>query len=69
MSLDSIVSDGVIISGGRVVNSVLSHNVRVNSYSEVRDSVIMERVNIGRHCRIRKTIIDKDVNVPSGVSE
>jgi len=66
VALDSIVSDGVIISGGRVVNSVLSHNVRVNSYSEVRESVIMERVNIGRHCRIKKTIIDKDVNVPSG---
>jgi glucose-1-phosphate adenylyltransferase len=66
MALDSIVSDGVIISGGRVVNSVLSHNVRVNSYTEVKESVIMERVNIGRHCRIKKTIIDKDVNVPSG---
>ncbi len=66
VALDSIVSDGVIISGGRVEKSVLSHNVRVNSYTDVKESVIMERVNIGRHCRIRKTIIDKDVNVPAG---
>ena len=68
IALDSIVSSGVIISGGRVQNSVLSHNVRVNSYSEVHDSVIMERVEIGRHCKIRKTIIDKDVKVPSGTT-
>jgi glucose-1-phosphate adenylyltransferase len=59
-------SGGVIISGGRVQNSVLSHDVRVNSYSEVHDSVIMERVNIGRHCRIKRAIIDKDVKIPSG---
>lgn len=66
VALDSTVSGGVIISGGRVQNSVLSHDVRVNSYSEVHDSVIMERVDIGRHCRIKRAIIDKDVNIPSG---
>jgi glucose-1-phosphate adenylyltransferase len=66
VALDSTVSGGVIISGGRVQNSVLSHDVRVNSYSEVHDSVIMERVNIGRHCRIKRAIIDKDVTIPSG---
>lgn len=67
-ALDSIVSAGCIVSGGRVQNSVLSQNVRVNSYAEVHDSVIMERVNIGRHCRIRKAIIDKDVIVPPGTT-
>lgn len=66
VALDSTVSGGVIISGGRVQNSVLSHDVRINSYSEVHDSVIMERVNIGRHCRIKRAIIDKDVTIPSG---
>jgi glucose-1-phosphate adenylyltransferase len=66
VALDSTVSGGVIISGGRVQNSVLSHDVRVNSYSEVHDSVVMERVNIGRHCRIKRAIIDKDVTIPSG---
>ena len=44
-------------------NSVLSPNVRVNSYSEVYDSILMENVDIGRHCRIRKAIIDKDVTI------
>ena len=66
IALDSIVAHGSIISGGRVQNSVLSHNVRVNSYSEVHDSILMENVDIGRHCRIRRAIIDKDVIIPPG---
>jgi glucose-1-phosphate adenylyltransferase len=66
IALDSIVAHGSIISGGRVQNSVLSPNVRVNSYSEVHDSILMENVDIGRHCRIRRAIIDKDVVIPPG---
>ncbi len=64
IGLDSIVSHGCIVSGGRVQNSVLSPNVRINSYSEVHDSILMENVDIGRRCRIRKAIIDKDVTIP-----
>jgi len=63
IALDSIVAHGCIISGGRVQNSVLSPNVRVNSYSEVHDSILMENVDIGRRCRIRRAIIDKDVTL------
>lgn len=66
IALDSIVSHGCIISGGRVQNSVLSPNVRINSYAYVRESVLMENVEIGRHCRIKKAIIDKDVKIPPG---
>jgi glucose-1-phosphate adenylyltransferase len=65
-ALDSIVAHGCIISGGRVQNSVLSPNVRVNSYAEVHDAILMENVEIGRHCRIRRAIIDKDVLIPPG---
>ncbi len=66
IALDSVVCGGCIISGGRVQNSVLSPNVRVNSYAEVYESILMENVEIGRHCKIRKTIIDKDIRVPEG---
>ena len=66
MALDSIVAHGCILSGGRVQNSVLSPNVRVNSYSEVHDSILMENVDIGRHCKVRRAIIDKDVTLPAG---
>jgi len=66
IALDSIVAQGCIISGGRVQNTVLSPNVRINSYSEVHDSILMENVDIGRHCYILKAIIDKDVTIPPG---
>jgi glucose-1-phosphate adenylyltransferase len=64
MALDSIVSHGTIISGGVVKNSVLSYNVMVRSWSEVRESVIMSEVEVGRHCRIMKAIIDKQNTIP-----
>ena len=57
VALDSIVSAGCIISGGRVNRSVLSPGVRVNSYSEIDSSIIMANVQIGRHSRIRRAII------------
>lgn len=66
MAIDSIVSAGCILSGGTVRNSVLSPDVRVNSYSEVDSSIIFSHVNIGRHCRIRNAIIDRDVHIPEG---
>src|ERR1700752_1725144 len=66
MAINSIVSAGCIVSGAVVRNSVLSQDVRVNSYSEVDSSIVFSHVNIGRHCRIRKGIIDRDVHIPEG---
>lgn len=65
--LDSIVSGGCIISGGRIQRSILSPNVRINSYSQVYDSIIMEGVDVGRYAKIKRAIIDKDVNIPQGM--
>ena len=65
-AVDSIVSAGCIVSGGMVKNSILSPDVRVNSYSDVEDSIIFSHVNIGRHCKIKKAIIDRDVHIPEG---
>ncbi len=65
-AFDSIVSSGCILSGGTVRNSVLSPDVRVNSYCEVDASIVFSHVNIGRHCKVRKAIIDRDVHIPEG---
>ncbi|PSH03117.1 MAG: glucose-1-phosphate adenylyltransferase [Acidobacteria bacterium] len=65
-AVDSIISNGCIISGGSVRNSVLSPDVRVNSYAEVDASILFSHVSVGRHCRIRKAIIDRDVHLPEG---
>ena len=67
-ALDSIVSNGCIVSGGKVTNSVLSPDVRVNSYSEVEQSILFSHVSVGRRCRIRKAILDRDVHIPEGTT-
>ena len=64
VALDSVVCGGCIVSGGRVQNSVLSPNVRVQDHADVRESIVMENVVIGEHSRIRRAIIDKDVVIP-----
>ncbi|ACY18276.1 glucose-1-phosphate adenylyltransferase [Haliangium ochraceum] len=67
VATDSLVSGGCIVSGGQVNHSVLSPDVRINSYAQVADSVLMDGVQIGRHARIRRAIIDKQVQVPPKV--
>lgn len=64
VALDSIISNGCIVSGGRVVQSVLSPGVRINSYSEVHCSILFSGVNVGRHCRLRRCIVDRDIRIP-----
>jgi glucose-1-phosphate adenylyltransferase len=68
VATDSLVSDGCIISGGRIHRSVLSPRVRINSFSEVEESILFENVNIGRYARLRRCIVDKDVDIPPGIS-
>jgi glucose-1-phosphate adenylyltransferase len=65
-AINSVITAGVIISGATVSNSVVSEDVRVNSYSTVDASIIFSHVNIGRHCRIRRAIIDRHVHIPEG---
>lgn len=67
-ALGSMVSPGVVISGGTVTDSVISPNVHVHSFSNVSQSVILDGVDIGRSCQVHRAIIDKAVQVPPGVS-
>ncbi|MGQ9635237.1 MAG: glucose-1-phosphate adenylyltransferase [Bryobacteraceae bacterium] len=64
VALDSLVSHGCIISGGKVVHSVLSPGVRINSHALVEDSILHANAWVGRHCRIRRAIIEQGVLLP-----
>jgi glucose-1-phosphate adenylyltransferase len=66
MAVDSLVSPGVIVSGGMVRRSVLSPDVRVNSGALVEDCVLMDGVQVGRGAIVRRAIVDKNVLVPPG---
>ncbi len=67
-AVDSLVSSGCIISGGSVQSSVLSPDVRVNSYSQVESSILFSHANVGRRCKVRKAILDRDVHIPEGTT-
>jgi len=66
MAVDSMVSGGCVISGAKVINSLLFSNVHVHSYSTIEDSVILPDTDIGENCRIKKAVIDKGTVIPAG---
>jgi glucose-1-phosphate adenylyltransferase len=65
-ALHSVVSEGCIVSGGVVRNSVLGRSVFVHSYSTVDDSVLMDYAEVGRYAKIRRAIVDKNVSIADG---
>ena len=66
VAIDSLVSDGCIVSGGTVRRSVLFYGVRVAEHSVVEDSVVLPDVAIGRGVRLQRTIVDKGCVLPDG---
>lgn len=66
MAVDSIVSGGCIISGAKVKRSVLFDEVRVCSYSSVKDSVLLPDVVVLKNCNIQNAIIDRGCIIPEG---
>ena len=65
-AIDSMVSGGCIISGSRILSSLLFSSVRVHDYSSVERSVILPGVRVGERCVIRNAIIDEGTDVPDG---
>ena len=63
VGVNSMVCSGCIVSGGRVMNSILSAGVRVNSYSEIESSILFHDVNVGRHSRLRRVIVDTGIQL------
>ena len=62
----SIVSNGCIISGAQVVDSVLSPDVFVENGAVVQGSVVVDGARVGRGAVVRRAILDKNVVVPPG---
>ena len=63
---DSILSNGVIMSGSSLDSSILSKRVHVEGGSIIERSIILDDVRIGEGSVIRNTVIDKSVAVPPG---
>ncbi len=67
-AVNSVVSAGVIVSGGLISNSVLSPGVRVDSRSWVNRAVILHNTHVHRRAVVENAILDKDVAVLEGAT-
>ncbi|MCW2501392.1 MAG: glucose-phosphate adenylyltransferase, partial [Frankiales bacterium] len=65
-AINSLVSQGVIVSGAAARRSILSPGVRLHSGAEVESSVLMHGVDIGQGAVVRNAILDKNVVVWPG---
>jgi glucose-1-phosphate adenylyltransferase len=63
---DSILSNGVVISGGYVRSSVLSPWVRIAPGAVLEGTVLLEDVVVGEGAQLRNVIVDKNVQIPPG---
>lgn len=66
VAVNSMISDGCIISGARISNSLLHTNVVANEGTTVDDSVVLPDCVIGQHCKIKRVILDRYCDIPSG---
>ena len=64
--VDSMLSNGSIVSGSRIRRSILSNRVHTSEDADVSDSILMGGVQVGAGARIHRAIIDKWVKVPAG---
>ncbi len=62
-AVNSLVSNGVIVSGGLVRDSVLSPGARVDSWARVDRAVILHNSRVHRHAVVQDAILDKNVVV------
>ena len=67
IAIDSLLSQGVIVSGGKVMNSILSPNVRIDLHSQVSDSILFDNVSIGKGAVVNNAIIDQGVHIADGM--
>ncbi|MFV0523985.1 MAG: glucose-1-phosphate adenylyltransferase [Acidimicrobiales bacterium] len=63
---NSIMANGVIVSGADCHRSVLSTDVRLQEDALVEDSVLLDNVTVGRGAQLRRCIVDKNVVIPPG---
>ncbi|WP_371378034.1 glucose-1-phosphate adenylyltransferase [Thalassotalea aquiviva] len=68
LALNSIVANGVVISGSTVRESLIFSKVRVNSFCSISQSVVLPGAVINRGCQIHKAIIDRSAEIPPNLN-
>ena len=66
-AINSLVSNGCIISGSSLCRSLVFTGVHVHSYASIDGAVILPHVDIGRSARLKNVVIDRGVRIPEGL--
>ncbi|HLM42042.1 MAG TPA: glucose-1-phosphate adenylyltransferase [Microvirga sp.] len=66
-AINSLVSNGCIISGSSLCRSLVFTGVHVHSYASIDGAVILPHVDIGRSARLKNVVIDRGVRIPDGL--
>jgi glucose-1-phosphate adenylyltransferase len=56
---NSLISEGVILDGAKIRNSVIRSDVTVKRGSVIEDSIIMNNVTVRERCHLKNVIVDK----------
>jgi len=65
-TINSMISNGVVITDSTIEYSILSPNVHINANSNITNSILFDNVQVGENCRLQNCIIDKHVKIPAG---
>jgi glucose-1-phosphate adenylyltransferase len=66
-AINSLVSNGCIVSGSSLCHSLVFTGVHVHSYANIDGAVILPYVDVGRHARLKNVVIDRGVRIPEGL--
>ena len=66
-AINSLVSNGCIISGSSLCRSLVFTGVHVHSYADIDGAVILPHVDIGRSAQLKNVVIDRGVRIPDGL--
>lgn len=66
-AINSLVSNGCIVSGSSLRQSLVFTGVHLHSYAQVEGAVILPNVDIGRGARLKNVVIDRGVRIPDGL--
>jgi glucose-1-phosphate adenylyltransferase len=62
----SLLSNGAIVAGAEVRNSVLSPGVEVTGGAQLDGAILLDGVYVGRGAKLQRCVLDKNVVVPDG---
>lgn len=63
---NSMLGSGSLVSGGSVINSILSARVVIEDGAQVESCILFDKVCVGAGAKLRRCIVDKDVQIPPG---